>query len=45
MAYSECSKIVNDDDDDDNDDDNDGNKHEGFRNRLIYRHLAIGSYF
>lgn len=42
MAYSECSKIVNDDD---NDDDNDGNKHEGFRNRLIYRCLAIGSYF
>ena len=45
MAYSKCSKIVNDDDDGDNDDDNDGNKHEGFMNRLIYRPLAIGSYF
>ena len=43
ITYSKCSKIINDGDGDDNYDD--GNKHEGFMNRLIYRPSAIGSYF
>ena len=43
ITYSKYSKIISGDDDDDNDDD--GSKHEGFMYRLIYRPLAIGSYF
>ena len=42
ISYSKCSEIISDGDDDNYDD---GNKHEGFMNRLIYRPLAIGSYF